>query len=67
MAITIRVLKVDQPIGEFYIGALNSKVLNSIADFDIREFKNDKAEDLAGIQEETLPYSFERDIALCQL
>lgn len=50
MPIDIRVLKVDQPIGEFYIGAIDSKTLNSIAHFDIREFREGNAEDLAGIQ-----------------
>lgn len=49
-SLTIKVLKVDQPIGEFYIGAIQSDVLNSIATVDIREFLDDKAKELAGIQ-----------------
>lgn len=50
MPISLRVLKVDQPIGEFYIGAIDSRVLNSIATVEVREFLGGRAQDIGGIQ-----------------
>jgi DGQHR domain-containing protein len=48
--IALRVLKVNQPIGEFYIGAIDSRVLNSIATVEVRAFRGNRARDVAGIQ-----------------
>ena len=50
MSITLRVLKVDQPIGEFYIGAINSRELNSISTVEVRQFLDGNAQDIGGIQ-----------------
>ncbi len=50
MAVSIRVLKVDQPIGEFYIGAIDSRELNSIATAEVREFLDGNPQDIGGIQ-----------------
>lgn len=50
--VSLNVLKVDQPIGEFYIGAIRSDVLNRISTVDIRKFNEDDPDDIAGIQRE---------------
>ena len=46
----IYALKVDQPIGEFYIGAVTPKELDKISYVDVRQFQKGKAEPIAGIQ-----------------
>ncbi len=48
--VSLNVLKVDQPIGEFYIGAIRSDVLNRISTVDIRKFDENDPDDIAGIQ-----------------
>lgn len=48
----LKVLKVDQPIGEFYIGAINSRDLLEIATVDIREFSEGNPGEIDGIQRE---------------
>jgi DGQHR domain-containing protein len=53
--IQIAVLKVDQPIGEFYIGSLDARQLISISYTEIRKFVEGRQEDLAGIQRERSP------------
>lgn len=53
--IRIKVLKVDQPIGEFYIGAVDSKTLREVSFTDVREFLEDSASDLEGIQRRLSP------------
>lgn len=50
--VELKVLKVNQPIGEFYIGAINPRKLNEIATVEIREFREGNPDDLAGIQRE---------------
>lgn len=47
---TLKVLKVSQPIGEFYIGAIDSKELLEITTVDVREFGKGKAGAIDGIQ-----------------
>ena len=53
--IKLRVLKVDQPIGEFYIGAIDARELNRIATVDVREFRDSRAKSIAGIQRNLSP------------
>ncbi len=48
----LRVLKVSQPIGEFYIGAIDSGVLLQIAKADVRRFSEGKPGQIDGIQRE---------------
>jgi DGQHR domain-containing protein len=48
----LKVLKVDQPIGEFYIGAIDSKDLLDIATVDVREFVKGHPGSIDGIQRE---------------
>ncbi|WP_082537287.1 MULTISPECIES: DGQHR domain-containing protein [unclassified Aureimonas] len=48
--VVLKVLRVDQPIGQFYIGAIRAEVLESIATVDVRDFVNGHPEDIAGIQ-----------------
>jgi DGQHR domain-containing protein len=48
----LKVLKVDQPIGEFYIGAIDSKDLLAISTVDVREFAEGRGESIDGIQRE---------------
>lgn len=48
--VVLNVLKVDQPIGEFYIGAISSETLNRISVVDIRKFDENDPDDIAGIQ-----------------
>lgn len=48
----LKVLKVDQPIGEFYIGAIDSKDLLDIATVDVREFAEGRPGSIDGIQRE---------------
>lgn len=47
---SLRVLKVSQPIGEFYIGSIESRDLIEISTVEIREFLQGNPDDLAGIQ-----------------
>ncbi|MEO9465320.1 DGQHR domain-containing protein [Sulfitobacter pontiacus] len=47
---TLKVLKVSQPIGEFFIGAIDSDELLSITTVDVREFEKGKAGAIDGIQ-----------------
>ncbi|MBB3230123.1 DGQHR domain-containing protein [Halomonas stenophila] len=51
----LNVLKVDQPIGEFYIGAIDSRDLLDIATVDIREFSEGNPGEIDGIQRELSP------------
>lgn len=48
----LNVLKVTQPIGEFYIGAIDSKSLLEITTVDVREFGRGEAGTIDGIQRE---------------
>lgn len=50
--ITLKVLKVAQPIGDFYIGAIKSDTLLKIATVDVREFGEGTAGSIDGIQRE---------------
>ncbi|MEP3115816.1 DGQHR domain-containing protein [Nisaea sp.] len=47
---TLKVLKVDQPIGEFYIGAINSQDLIEISTVEIRDFEEGHPDTIDGIQ-----------------
>lgn len=49
---TLQVLKVRQPIGEFYIGAIGSDDLLDISTVDIRRFQEGKPGTIDGIQRE---------------
>lgn len=50
-SITISVVKATQPIGEFYIGKIDSKVLCDITEFDIRHIvRENEIESYLGIQ-----------------
>lgn len=50
---TLPVIRVRQPIGEFYIGAISHTLLIKICDFDIRRLlRTDHFEDFLGIQRE---------------
>lgn len=51
----LNVLKVQQPIGEFYIGAIDSFDLLEIATVDVREFVEGNPSKIAGIQRELSP------------
>ena len=46
----LKVLKVDQPIGEFYIGAIDGRDLLEIATVDIREFEEGDPDSIDGLQ-----------------
>lgn len=48
----LKVLKVIQPIGEFYIGSIASNELLAIATKDIRRFSEGKGDSIDGIQRE---------------
>lgn len=48
--VKIKALKVDQPIGEFYIGAVSYDELLKISTADVRRFLDDNAATLEGIQ-----------------
>ncbi len=52
---TLTVLKVDQPIGEFYVGAINYDDLLDIATVDVREFSNGNPGKIDGLQRELSP------------
>ncbi len=55
-SISFPVLRVRQPIGEFFVGAISHKLLIQISDFDIRKLlRKDRFEDFAGIQREIDP------------
>ncbi|PIW55208.1 MAG: hypothetical protein COW16_07355 [Sphingomonadales bacterium CG12_big_fil_rev_8_21_14_0_65_65_10] len=47
---TLKVLKVDQPLGEFYIGAISSTDLLEIATVDVRQFDEGDPGSIDGIQ-----------------
>lgn len=47
---TLKVLKVDQPIGEFYIGAIPYEDLLEISTVDIREFEAGNPDSIDGLQ-----------------
>ena len=47
---TLKVLKVEQPIGEFYIGAIPYDDLLEIATVDIREFEAGNPDTIDGLQ-----------------
>ena len=49
---TLRVLKVSQPIGEFFIGAMESNALLEISTVEVRRFEEGNAETIDGIQRE---------------
>lgn len=53
--IEISVLRVEQPIGEFYIGAIDARSLNKIAYTEIRRFNKGTQDQIAGIQRERAP------------
>jgi len=53
--VILKALKVDQPIGDFYIGAVDSNQLLKIATVDVRKFLDDNAESLEGIQRKLVP------------
>src|SRR6202035_2185174 len=42
--VSLPVLKVRQPIGEFFIGVLSSKILCEITDFDVRRLVKEERE-----------------------
>jgi DGQHR domain-containing protein len=48
----LNVLKVTQPIGEFFIGAIDSKTLLEIATVDVRAFEKGQGGTIDGIQRE---------------
>jgi DGQHR domain-containing protein len=50
--IRIAVSKVSQPIGEFYVGRVESRVLRSMAYVEIRAFQEGTQKRIAGIQRE---------------
>ncbi len=55
MTVSLKVLKVSQPIGEFYIGSIESRQLLEIARSDVRRFSggtNGKPTTIDGIQRE---------------
>lgn len=54
-SVTLQVLKVDQPLGEFFIGAIESRDLVSIATADVRDFEHGDPNTLAGIQRKLTP------------
>jgi DGQHR domain-containing protein len=47
---TLKVLKVEQPIGEFYIGAIDYDDLLEISTVDIREFEAGNPDSIDGLQ-----------------
>lgn len=49
---TLNVLKVTQPIGEFFIGAIDSKTLLEITTVDVRAFEKGQGGTIDGIQRE---------------
>jgi len=49
---TLKVLKVSQPIGEFFIGGIDSQALLEITTVDVREFGKGNAGTIDGIQRE---------------
>ena len=49
---SLKVLKVEQPIGEFYIGAINSSDLLDISTVDVRRFTEGQGDSIDGIQRE---------------
>lgn len=49
---TLKVLKVSQPIGEFFIGSIDAKSLLEITTVDVRAFGEGKAGTIDGIQRE---------------
>ena len=53
--ITLHVLKVDQPLGAFYIGAIDSQKVIEISTAEVRNFLDDDAESLEGIQRHLSP------------
>src|SRR5216683_2090291 len=55
-SLSIRALRVRQPIGEFFIGAIDSRRLCEITDFDIRHLLKDRPIDTyIGIQRKINP------------
>src|SRR5690348_783711 len=55
-SITLPVLKVEQPIGIFFVGSIRAKDLVEIADFDIRKLtKEEGIDSYLGIQRELDP------------
>lgn len=50
--IRIAVSKVSQPIGEFYVGTVESRILRSMAYVEIRAFQEGTQKKIAGIQRE---------------
>lgn len=52
---SLKVLKVDQPIGEFYIGAIDCRDLLAISTVDVREFEKGNPGEIDGIQRELSP------------
>ena len=52
---SLKVLKVTQPIGEFYIGAIDSQDLLDIATVDVRQFEQNNPANIDGIQRDLSP------------
>ncbi len=55
MPIELRVLRVDQPLGEFYIGALTSQTIRQFTYVDVRRFEDGDPSTIEGIQRELSP------------
>lgn len=53
--VILNVLRVDQPLGQFFIGAIDARVLNKISYTEIRRFEEGSQEKLGGIQRERDP------------
>src|SRR5690348_2345080 len=55
-SITLPVLRIEQPIGGFFVGSIKAKDLVDIADFDIRRLtKEEGIDSYLGIQRELDP------------
>lgn len=52
---TLKVLRVEQPLGEFYIGAIDGRDLLGIATVDVREFELGNPGEIDGLQRELSP------------
>lgn len=57
-SVDVPVIRIHQPIGDFYIGCMNSKALRSVCWFDIRRLQRipgSGLDDFLGIQREVSP------------
>jgi len=57
--IVLQVSKVEQPIGEFYVGRLDARTLTKISYTEIRAFLDGTQDKIAGIQRERSPKRIE--------